>query len=77
MSLQQKVDKRRSDNKTMPWSIGIKQSEFDELNALAEKHGVTRNALGVWFIRHCLKEIKAGRLKLPVTKTTTNTLKNP
>lgn len=63
-----KIDLRLSDDKTVPFSIGLKQSEVAELTELAKSLGIARNALGVFIVRHGIAELKAKRLKIPIKR---------
>jgi hypothetical protein len=60
-----KVGRPNSLDPRVPYSIGLKRSEVEELGELAKEHRITRNALGALLVRLGVKLLKSGRLKLP------------
>lgn len=50
--------------------VGLRTSEWERLQALADGLGVELHPLCVWLLRHGLAELEAGRLT-PTTETKT------
>lgn len=57
--------------------VGLREREIEELDELGESLGFTRNALMAWFIRRGLREVREGRLEIPVEVETTTRLGDP
>lgn len=50
--------------RTVPQGVGIKEGTLNALQALAEKHKLSRNALMKFAIRRFLLDYRAGRINL-------------
>lgn len=50
--------------------VGLRVGEVAEIDELARSLGFSRNAIMAWVIRHSLREIRAGRLEIPVETET-------
>jgi len=46
--------------------VGLRVGEVAEIDDLARSLGFSRNAIMAWIIRHSMREIRAGRLEIPV-----------
>lgn len=57
--------------------VGLKEGEVQEIDDLAAGLGVARNAVLAWIIRHSLREIREGRLTIPVEVETKRKLGSP
>ena len=50
--------------------VGLREREINEIDALAERLGFSRNAIMAWMIRHLMRQIREGKVEIPiVTKT--------
>ncbi len=52
------------DGRTVPTSVGLKQSEIDLLDEIAERHEIARNAVMRYAVRLFLKDYLNGRISL-------------
>jgi hypothetical protein len=52
-----------SKDKIQARGIGLKASEWQELEKIAADIGITAHAAAAWAIRHFMNEYKAGRIK--------------
>jgi hypothetical protein len=59
------------------YTVGLKQSEVEELAAIAEQHQLAKNALGVFLLRYGLKQLREGKLKLPVRQRVVSEIEMP
>ena len=60
----------RSDDPRVVVSAGIKSTERDELQTIADSYGLTLGAVVTYFVRHSLELHRAKKMKIPtVTKT--------
>ena len=60
----------RSKDPRVVVSAGIKTSEQEELQAIADSYGLTVGAVVTYFVRHSLELHRARKFKIPtVTKT--------
>jgi len=50
--------------------VGLKQGEIDDIDEIAHELGFSRNAIMAWMIRHVLRKIQDGELKIPIETTT-------
>ena len=58
-------------------SVGMKESEVEMLDAIAEELGVARNAVMRFFLRYAMREHKSGRLEVPVEKEVKSNIDMP
>lgn len=61
---------RAKGDKIVSVGVGLKESERAALDDLAAELGVTRNAVMAWALRYFLAEHRAGRVDVPVERTT-------
>lgn len=61
---------RSKADKIVSVGVGLRASERAEFDDLAAQLGVTRNALMAWAMRWFLAEHRAGRVDVPVERTT-------
>lgn len=59
---------RPSTDKIQARGIGLKTSEWAELEKIAAEIGITGHAAALWAIRHFMNEYKAGRIKTQAKK---------
>lgn len=60
----------RSNDPRVVVSAGIKSSERDELQAIADSYGLTLGAVVTYFVRHSLELHQSKKFKIPTaTKT--------
>lgn len=66
----------RPTGRTVATGVGLKQSELDELDAIAAESGIARNALMRIAVHRFLDDVRAGRVDLQqyVTVTTSKRL---
>ena len=53
-----------AEGKTVPTSVGLKESEVELLDAVANDYGIARNAVMRWALRWFLSEHENGRISL-------------
>lgn len=53
-----------AEGRTVPTSVGLKESEVELLNNIAADYGIARNAVMRWALRWFLQEHEAGRISL-------------
>lgn len=51
-----------------PKGVGLKESEWAEVEEIADDLGVTYHALRVFFMRWAIKQYKAGNVEIPIRK---------
>lgn len=62
-------------NRTSTVSVGLKQSEIDELQTIANANSVTRNNLMAYVLRTFLRDYRTGKIKLDKDATVKKQLK--
>ena len=58
------VNPRKGRGRVKPVSVGLHESELEELQRIADEHSVARNAVMAYFVRRALADYRAGRLSL-------------
>ena len=62
---------------TRSTSVGLRQSEIDILDHIAEAEGVARNAIMRYLLRWAMAEYAAGRLTIPTSEERTRRVEMP
>ena len=65
-----------AEGRTVPTSVGLKESEVELLDRIAEDYGIARNAVMRWALRWFLSEHQNGRVSLASDVETPETPKN-
>jgi|APSaa5957512622_1039677.scaffolds.fasta_scaffold64253_3 hypothetical protein len=60
-----------------PTSFGLLQSERIELERIAKKNDLARNAMGRWAIQYFIKQYNAGKVKLQTETVKIEKVKAP
>lgn len=63
-------EKKKRTDRTVPVGVGLKQSELDEFEEIADMYGVTRHNLMRWALRYFLKLHRDGEITLGRSVTT-------
>jgi hypothetical protein len=63
--------RQKSEDKVRAHGIGLKDSEWSELEKIAEALGVTAHAAAVYAIRYFMRDYKAGTIKTQTKKIQT------
>lgn len=61
-----KARELRPDDKVINVSLSLRESEYSELQAYADKRSASRGSLMTALIRHAMREMRAGRVDLRV-----------
>ena len=63
--------------KINPRGVGLQEHEWQTIEKIAGKNGVTIHAQAVWFMRYALKEYMEGRVEIPIERETVIKLRKP
>lgn len=63
--------RNKSEDKTQTRGIGLKLSEWEEIDKIADELGMTPHAVTAYGIRYFLRDWQAGKIKPQVKKTQT------
>ena len=66
----EKPKREPKENQIKPTTFGLSELEIAELQEIADKNSVARNAVGRYAIQYFLKEYKENRTKLKKQKVT-------
>jgi hypothetical protein len=63
--------KQKSDDKIQARGVGLKRSEWEEMEKIAGEIGVTAHAAAAYAIKYFMRDYKAGKIKTQTKKIQT------
>lgn len=58
------IAERNDADRVIGISLALRQSEYDELQAVADQYGASRGSLMTVLMRHAMRDLRAGKIPL-------------